>query len=92
MKKCLVTPDGPKGPRHSMSDGAIGLAVKSHLPIFVMNYQVSAYWQLKSWDKFLIPKPFSTIDFYMQSISFEGMSLDEAREYLLDKMLEHTVQ
>lgn len=90
-EEVLITPDGPKGPRHNMSDGAIGLAVKSNLPIFVMNYKASAYWQLKSWDKFVIPKPFCTIDFYLQSISLEGMSLDEAREYLLDKMLEHTI-
>ena len=90
-EEVLVTPDGPKGPRHNMSDGAIGLAVKSNLPIFVMNYKASAYWQLNSWDKFVIPKPFSTIDFYMQSISLEGMSIDEAREYLLSKMLEHTI-
>jgi len=74
-----------------MSDGAIGLAVKTNLPIFVMNYKANSYWQLKSWDKFVIPKPFSRIDFYMQSISLEGMSLDEARAYLLAKMLEHTI-
>ena len=91
-EEVLITPDGPKGPRHSMSDGAIGLAVKTHLPIFVMSYKASSYWQLKSWDKFVIPKPFSRIDFYMQSISLEGLSPDEAREYLLAKMLEHTIE
>ncbi len=91
-EEILVTPDGPRGPRHSMSDGAIGLAKKSGLPVFVMNYTCSGYWQLKSWDKFIIPKPFSTIDFYMQSISLEEMELDEAREYLLSKMLEHTIR
>jgi len=56
-----------------------------------MNYKASAYWQLKSWDKFVIPKPFSTIDFYVQSLSLEGLSLEEARELLLAKMLEHTI-
>ncbi len=91
-EEVLITPDGPRGPRHSMSDGAIGLAVKSKLPIFVMNYKASSYWQLKSWDQFVIPKPFCKIDFYMQSISLEGLSLDEAREYLLVQMLEHTIQ
>lgn len=90
-EEVLITPDGPRGPRHSMSDGAIGLAVKSNLPIFVMNYKASSYWQLKSWDKFVIPKPFGTIDFYMQSISLDGLSLEEARDLLLEKMLEHTI-
>lgn len=87
----LITPDGPKGPRHSMSDGAIGIALKSKLPIFVMNFKAENFWQLGSWDKFVIPKPFSKIDFYIQSISLEGMEIDEAREYLSSKMLEYTI-
>ena len=90
-EEVLITPDGPRGPRHHMSDGAIGIALKSKLPIFVMNYRAEKYWQLKSWDKFVIPKPFTKVDFYLQSISLEGMELDEAKAYLLDKMLEHTI-
>jgi lysophospholipid acyltransferase (LPLAT)-like uncharacterized protein len=90
-EEVLITPDGPKGPRHTMNDGAIGIALKSKLPIFVMNYTASSYWQLGSWDKFVIPKPFSTVDFYMQSISLEGMDLDKAKIYLSSKMLENTI-
>jgi len=90
-EEVLITPDGPRGPRHSMSDGAIGIALKSKLPIFVMNYQASSYWQVNSWDCFVIPKPFGQIDFYIQSISLEGMNLEEAKDYLKEKMLEHTI-
>ena len=90
-EEVLITPDGPKGPRHSMSDGAIGLALKSKLPIFVMNYTAQNYWQLSSWDKFVIPKPFSKVDFYMQSLTLEDMSIEEAKAYLHQKMLEHTI-
>jgi len=86
-----VTPDGPKGPRHHISDGAIGLALKSKLPIFVMNFKSKHFWQLKSWDRFVIPKPFTKLDFYIQSISLEGMEFEEARAYLKEKMLEHTI-
>jgi len=90
-KEILITPDGPKGPRHSMSDGAIAIAIKSQLPIFVMNFKAKSFWQLSSWDRFVIPKPFSKIEFYIQSISLEGMEIDEARVYLREKMLEHTI-
>ena len=90
-EEVLITPDGPRGPRHSMSDGAIGIALKSKLPIFVMNYKADHYWQLKSWDRFVIPKPFTKIDFYIQSISLEGLALEEAKIYLSDKMLENTI-
>jgi len=90
-EEVLITPDGPKGPRHSMSDGAIGIALKSKLPIFVMNFSCEHYWQVNSWDHFVIPKPFTKVDFYIQSISLEGMRLDEAKSYLSEKMLEHTI-
>ena len=89
-EEVLITPDGPRGPRHSMSDGAIGIALKSKLPIFVMNYTCSNFWQVKSWDKFVIPKPFSKVDFYLQSVSHEGLHLKEAKTYLSNKMLENT--
>jgi lysophospholipid acyltransferase (LPLAT)-like uncharacterized protein len=90
-EEVLITPDGPKGPRHNMSDGAVGIALKSKLPIFVMNFKASSYWQLKSWDKFVIPKPFSIVDFYIQSLSLEGMTEEEAKSYLSQKMLAHTM-
>jgi len=90
-EEVLITPDGPKGPRHSMSDGAIGIALKSKLPIFVMNFRAKRYWQLKSWDRFVIPKPFTDVDFYIQSLSLEGMDFEEAKAYLSSKMLEHTI-
>ena len=87
----LITPDGPRGPRYSMSDGAIGLALKVNKPIFIMNYKAKSFWQLKSWDRFIIPKPFTKIDFYLQSISLEGMELEEAKQYLQSKMLENAI-
>ena len=90
-EEVLITPDGPRGPRHAMSDGAVGIALKSQLPIFVMNYTCSNYWQLGSWDRFTIPKPFSTVEFYMQSLSLKGMTHEKAKAYLLEKMLEHTI-
>jgi len=90
-EEVLITPDGPRGPRHSMSDGAVGIALKSKLPIFVMNYKASKYWQFGSWDKFVIPKPFCKVDFYIQSLTLDGMEHEEAKAYLSTKMLEHTI-
>ncbi len=90
-EEVLITPDGPRGPRHSMSDGAIGIALKSKLPVFVMNYKAEKYWELKSWDRFVIPKPFGKIDFYIQSLSLDGMDLETAKAHLREKMLENTI-
>ncbi len=88
----LVTPDGPRGPRHVVSNGAIALAHKAKAAVMVVNYMPESYWQLKSWDKFLIPKPFTTIDIYIEEVSLMGMEFEDARDYLTDKMLKHTIK
>ncbi len=86
-----VSPDGPKGPRYHVHDGVVVLAQKGNLPIMIVGYRASRYWQLKSWDSFVIPKPFSKIDFYIQSLSVEGLEVSEANELLRSKMLEHAL-
>jgi len=82
----LLTPDGPKGPRYSMSDGAVALALRAKLPIMVVNYRPSSYWQLSSWDKFIIPKPFSQLQIYHQIININNMQKDKAKEHLQSVM------
>ncbi len=90
-KEVLITPDGPKGPRHHLNDGVISLAQKLKLPVCVINYQASNYWQLRSWDKFVIPKPFSKIDIYAESIMLDGLSHDDAKKVLQEAMLKYTI-
>lgn len=55
------TSDGPTGPLHVFKPGAIMLAQLTGAPILPLSYAASRYWKLKSWDKFIVPKPFSKI-------------------------------
>lgn len=55
------TPDGPRGPRYHMSKGPIHLASMHQAPIVPVTVNASRYWECKSWDRFQIPKPFSTL-------------------------------
>ena len=87
----MITPDGPKGPRYSMSDGAVALALRSNLPLMIANYQAESFWQLKSWDKFIIPKPFTALNIYHQVITLSQMQKDEAKEYLHKQMLTYAL-
>lgn len=87
----LVTPDGPRGPRHSTGDGAVALARKTNNPIMTVNFTASSYWQLKSWDHFVIPKPFCSITFYIKIIELSTMESEEAKEFLRNKMLSNTI-
>ena len=86
-----ISPDGPKGPRYHVNDGAVALAQKGNLPIMIIGYKADRYWQMNSWDRFVIPKPFTKIDFYLQSLSVEGVEIKEANALLRTKMLEHAL-
>lgn len=76
-----LTPDGPKGPYHSISDGVIAMSQKTGKQIVPLRVVCSRYWELKSWDKFRIPKPFARVDYYMlEGFSIDkDMSLDDAK-------------
>ncbi len=82
-----ITPDGPKGPLHSVADGIVLLAQKTKTPIRTLSCIPTKYWQFKSWDKFTIPKPFGTIDFYIsEAFYLDDLSTEDAKKLILDKM------
>lgn len=87
-----ITPDGPKGPRYSVSDGAIVMAQKRDAKVVVFHCRPSRYWQLSSWDRFVVPKPFGTLEFYAsEPINLQGLELEEARALLHTKLMEHAL-
>jgi hypothetical protein len=57
---CL-TPDGPRGPRYKIQPGFIKLAEATGAPIVPIHVRFSSAWRLKTWDRFVIPKPFSRV-------------------------------
>jgi lysophospholipid acyltransferase (LPLAT)-like uncharacterized protein len=57
-----VTPDGPKGPRYSLGPGLILLAQTTGARILPMHVKFSRAFEVKSWDGFRIPWPFSRLD------------------------------
>jgi lysophospholipid acyltransferase (LPLAT)-like uncharacterized protein len=54
-----LTPDGPKGPRYRVKDGIVMLAKLSGAPILPATYSAKRALVLNSWDRFMIPWPFS---------------------------------
>ncbi len=58
-KSAAFTVDGPRGPIYEAKPGAILLAAKSNAWIVPFSISLNRYWQLPSWDKIQIPKPFA---------------------------------
>jgi lysophospholipid acyltransferase (LPLAT)-like uncharacterized protein len=57
----VITPDGPRGPAYELGPGIVFLARKSGAPVLPMNLEYSRCWRVGSWDRFIIPQPFSKV-------------------------------
>lgn len=53
----VITPDGPKGPRHEVKEGVVQLARLSGRPVVPMAFACSRGHRFASWDRFLLPLP-----------------------------------
>ena len=60
-KTAIFTADGPRGPIYQTKMGPVRLAHLSGAPIGVFHLEPEHAWVMKSWDRFLIPKPFTRI-------------------------------
>lgn len=55
------TLDGPRGPRYKVKPGPVALARSSGVPLTMFHMGVDRAWVLKTWDRLIIPKPFSRV-------------------------------
>jgi len=53
----VLTPDGPRGPRHRVNPGPAWMASVTGFPVLTVGAACDRAWRLRSWDAFTIPKP-----------------------------------
>jgi len=61
----VFTADGPRGPLHEFKSGPLMLARMTGAPILPLGYRAHKAWRLNSWDRFIVPKPFSKIELFV---------------------------
>ncbi|MGJ8695112.1 MAG: lysophospholipid acyltransferase family protein [Verrucomicrobiaceae bacterium] len=77
-KDLIVTPDGPRGPCYSMQPGVIKLAQTTGLKILPISVIVDDFWRLETWDRFIVPKPFSRLRITLGTPYEVSRKLDQA--------------
>lgn len=80
-----ITPDGPRGPRHEMKMGAVRVAQRTGSPLVLVGIAAKKKKNLRSWDAFEVPMPFSkaVAVYSVPTIvpkELDGSSLDEFKE------------
>jgi hypothetical protein len=75
-----ITPDGPRGPKYRVQDGAVTAAKLTGMPVIPVCYRAAWKREVRSWDRFQIPLPGSRIDLtFGAPLTFDDDSSPEAR-------------
>lgn len=86
------TPDGPKGPLETVHPGAVYAAARAGVPLIPVGIATPGAKQLRSWDRFRIPKPFGRVGLFMaeplhfSEADIEGPALEAACARLADAL------
>jgi len=88
----IVTPDGPRGPCYRLGPGIVFLSQRSGQPVMPIRVDYSRFIELKSWDRFRIPLPFSRIDVTLEPLFFarptDSEEAFEAERVRLEKSMQ----
>ena len=82
----IITPDGPRGPKCSIKPGLSFSAIRAQVPIVVMRWHASSFWQLNTWDEMQIPKPFSKVTVSFSEPIAPGRSAKELEKSVLENL------
>ncbi len=82
----IITPDGPRGPIYKIKPGVALAAMKTSAHVVPLTWRADHFWRLKTWDKLMIPKPFTTIRIFFEApvilTKEDGIALHHAQNIL----------
>jgi hypothetical protein len=83
----VVLPDGPRGPNRRCKEGAVLLSQMAKAPIVPIAISAKPAWRLLTWDRLLLPPPFSRVSIvigqtFTATKSENGPNLEQQREHL----------
>jgi len=82
-KNCGLVADGSQGPARIAQPGSLLLAARTGGTILPFVYSASSYFTFNTWDRLILPKPFSRIEvFYGEPMTVPaGMKTADMEEY-----------
>jgi hypothetical protein len=86
-----ITPDGPRGPNQTASMGIVTLAKLSGKLVLPITFSASKNKRLRSWDKFMVAKPFGRINFCIAAPIVID-SADEAARIAIETAMNNLVE
>lgn len=87
-----VTPDGPSGPHSQFKPGVVKLAQLSGAPLVPLAWSARHAWVLRTWDRFVIPRPFTRVVLVVGEPLFVPRGADDAEVERIQREMEARMQ
>ncbi len=89
--------DGPRGPAGIVKPGSVMLAQAANTAIVPVGISADRAWYFKSWDRFMLPKPFATIRFVFGDLIHVSdasgkMEVESVRSHLQSAMQPYLIR
>ena len=82
-----ITPDGPRGPIYEFKAGGLIVARRVQAPLLLVGCAYDSSWQFKSWDRFHLPHPFSSLRIYCLEVPSAELADRDACSRVLQERL-----
>ncbi len=87
-----ITPDGPRGPCYALNPGPLKLAQLTGAGIMPVNIHYTKCWQFNTWDRFMVPRPWSTVRMHFQRPVIVPRKMDEAAFEVMRREIEERLR
>lgn len=84
-RNVVIAPDGSRGPCHKMKSGAVILAKRKKVPLYLIVPEYKGIRVKFSWDNFLYPIPFSKVKFRCAKIEVDPELSEEQTANMIKK-------
>ena len=82
-----ITPDGPRGPCYELKPGAVIVPRRTGAPVLLIGGEFESAWQLPSWDRFYLPRPFSRVRMRCELIENDRLADRDAAAAMIQARL-----
>ena len=75
-----ITPDGSRGPVYEAKPGVLMVGKLANVPLLLLGFEYGWHFKLNSWDKFIIPFPFSSVKVRVRIVETKDLLKDHSVE------------
>jgi lysophospholipid acyltransferase (LPLAT)-like uncharacterized protein len=83
-----ITVDGPRGPCYTAQEGAAFLVQLTGAPVVLFGAEFESCHELGSWDRFVLPKPFSRVNIKTDHLTLDSRQSGKGQREVIQDLIQ----